>query len=212
MTGKKIALAVLLSGGGTTLQNIIDQIDSGRLDADVKVVISSKKKAYGLERAEKHGIDHYVIEKKAHEPVEFNRKINEILHRYAPDLILLAGFLSLFMPDKKWDGAVMNIHPALIPSFCGKGYYGAKVHRAVIESGVKVSGCTVHFVDEVYDHGPIILQAPVPVLDQDTPDSLAERIHQEENRLYPEAIRLFAEGRLKVEGRRVLIRPPSKDR
>jgi formyltetrahydrofolate-dependent phosphoribosylglycinamide formyltransferase len=148
-----------------------------------------------------------VVERKAFDLETFNKKINEILLRYDPDLILLAGFLSLLMPDEKFRGAIMNIHPALIPSFCGKGYYGARVHRAVIESGVKVSGCTVHFVDDEYDHGPIILQAAVPVLDDDTPDSLAERIHHEENRLYPEAVRLFARGRLKLEGRRVRILP-----
>jgi formyltetrahydrofolate-dependent phosphoribosylglycinamide formyltransferase len=207
MKPDSITLAVLLSGGGTTLQNIIDHIDAGKLDARVGVVISSKKGAFGLQRAEKHGIDNYVVERKAFDLETFNKKINEILLRYDPDLILLAGFLSLLMPDEKFKGAIMNIHPALIPSFCGKGYYGARVHRAVIESGVKVSGCTVHFVDDEYDHGPIILQAAVPVLDDDTPDSLAERIHHEENRLYPEAVRLFAQGRLRVAGRRVTIGP-----
>ena len=207
MTPKKIGLAVLLSGSGTTLQNIIDHIEAGKLEAEVRVVIASKKKAYGLQRAEKHGIPNYMVERKAYDLETFNRKINEILLRYDPGLILLAGFLSLFMPHPKFQGAVMNIHPALIPSFCGKGYYGAKVHHSVLESGVRFSGCTVHFVDDQYDHGPIILQATVPVPDDDTPDSLAERVHHEENRLYPEAIRLFAEGRLKVEGRRVRILP-----
>jgi folate-dependent phosphoribosylglycinamide formyltransferase PurN len=117
----------------------------------------------------------------------------------------MAGFMSLFMPDEKYKDIIINIHPALIPSFCGTGWYGHHVHEAVIESGVKVSGCTIHFADDQYDHGPIILQGVVPVLDDDTPDTLAERVQAKERELYPIAIQLFAEGRLKIEGRRVRI-------
>jgi len=203
--GRVINLAVLISGGGRTLQNIIDHIEAGKLSARVVVVISSNPDAYGLVRAQEHGIDNFCVDRKKYSLDEFNRKINEILARYDVDLICLAGFMHLFKYDKKYEGKIMNIHPALIPAFCGKGFYGERVHKAVLESGVKVTGCTVHFVDEQYDHGPIILQETVPVLDDDTVETLAARVFEKECQLYPRAIQLFAEGRLKVEGRRVKI-------
>src|SRR5262249_25924908 len=123
------------------------------------------------------------------------------------DLVVLAGFLSPFQPRQRYRERVLNIHPALIPAFCGKGFYGERVHRAVLEAGVKVSGCTVHFADDQYDHGPIVLQGVVPVLDDDTAETLAARVHALENELYPEAVRLWAAGRLEVSGRRARIRP-----
>ena len=128
-----------------------------------------------------------------------------MLDRYAPDLIVLAGYLHLFRFAPHYQGRVMNIHPALIPAFCGKRFYGLRVHRAVLDYGVKVSGCSVHFADEEYDRGPIILQRTVPVLEDDTPHTLAERVFAEECKAYPEAIQLFAEGRLTIEGQRVRI-------
>lgn len=202
-------LAVLISGAGTTLQNFIDRIADGSLPARVAVVISSRRDAYGLERARAAGIPTAVVARKEFGNEEqFNDALHHELDRHAFDLIVLAGFLSLFQLRGRFTGRVLNVHPALIPAFCGKGFYGERVHRAVLESGVKVSGCTIHFADERYDHGPIILQGTVPVLDDDTPETLAARVHVLENQLYPEAIRLWSEGRLKVEGRRVRILEP----
>jgi formyltetrahydrofolate-dependent phosphoribosylglycinamide formyltransferase len=207
-----VKIAVLLSGGGRTLQNIIDYIKAGKLTAEVVVVIGSRPDAYGLERARKEKIETVCIaykeykEKACPDKDEFSKAINEQLDRCQIDLIVMAGFMHLFRADEKWNGRIMNIHPALIPAFCGKGYYGHHVHEAVLEYGAKVSGCTVHFTDRAYDKGPIILQSAVPVQDDDTPDTLAARVFQEECKLYPRAIQLFADGKLEIKGRRVIIK------
>lgn len=201
-----IRLAVLLSGSGTTLQNLIDRIEAGTLDARIEVVISSKSTAYGLQRAQNHNIPTAVVRPKDYPDMKsFNQALWAVIRQYPVDLVVLAGFLSLIEVPPDFVNRIMNIHPALIPAFCGKGMYGHHVHEAVIRSGVKITGCTVHFVDDQYDHGPIILQEAVPVLDDDTPESLAERVQAKERELYPLAIQLFAEGRLKVEGNRVRI-------
>ncbi len=206
MTGPRIRLAVLVSGGGTTLQNFLDCIASDRLAAQVVQVVSSKADAFGLERARRAGIPAAVVERKAcASREEFSTRIFDLCRQADADLVCLAGFLQLILIPDDYLGRVMNVHPALIPAFCGHGYYGARVHEAVLAYGAKVSGCTVHFADNQYDHGPIILQRPVPVLDDDTPETLAARVHKQENEAYPEAVRLFAEGRLRVEGRRVRI-------
>ncbi len=203
---KKINLGVLISGGGSTLQNFIDKIHSGTLPAVIQVAISSKPDTAGLERARKHHIPTAVVPRAHYGNVDdFSRAITAELDKYPIDLITLAGFIHLYKIPEKYIGKTMNIHPGLIPAFCGHHYYGHKVHEAVINYGTKVSGCTVHFADNAYDNGPIIIQRTVPVLDDDTPDSLAARVFQEECEAYPEAIRLFAEGRLKIEGRRVRI-------
>ena len=205
---RPVRLAVLISGGGTTLQNFLDRIAAGALRAELAVVLASRADAYGLERARRAGIPALVVARKAHaDAARFNDALHAVLEPFAVDLVILAGFLSLFQPRARYARRVMNIHPALIPAFCGPGFYGHKVHEAVIESGARVSGCTVHFADDQYDHGPIILQGTVPVLDDDTPDALAARVHAVENELYPEAIRLWADGRLRIEGRRVRILP-----
>jgi phosphoribosylglycinamide formyltransferase-1 len=202
-----VRLAVLLSGGGTTLQNLLDRINAGRLAARIAVVISSRSDAGGLERARRAGVEAVAVPRKSFADAgRFNDALHAELQRHEFDLIVMAGFLSPFQLRSRYAGRVMNLHPALIPAFCGKGFYGEKVHQAVIESGVKVTGCTVHFADEQYDHGPIILQGTVPVLDDDTPQTLAARVHGVENELYPEAIRLWAEDRLEVCGGRVRIR------
>ncbi|MBN2310788.1 MAG: phosphoribosylglycinamide formyltransferase [Candidatus Hydrogenedentes bacterium] len=199
-----IKVAVLLSGSGTTLQNLIDRIERGELDASIACVVSSRKSAFGLERARNHGIPAVAVHRKDYEDLDaFNRDIWEAVRRHEAELVVLAGFMSLLEIPKDFAGRVINIHPALIPSFCGKGMYGHHVHEAVIESGVKLTGVTVHFADDEYDHGPIILQDAVPVLDNDTPDSLAERVQAMERELYPKAIQLFAEGRVVLDGRRV---------
>jgi phosphoribosylglycinamide formyltransferase 1 len=202
-----IRLAVLLSGGGTTLQNLLDRIPDGRLAAKVVLVVSNNADAYGLVRAENAGIPSAVVDRReCGSREEFSRRIFDRIRSTQADLVCLAGFLQLLSIPYDFAGRVMNIHPALIPAFCGKGFYGHYVHEAALSYGVKVSGCTVHFADNVYDHGPIVLQRTVPVLDDDTPDTLAARVFEQECEAYPEAIRLFAEGRLRIEGRRVHIR------
>ncbi len=203
----KLRVGVLLSGSGRTLQNFLEHIDQGKLDASIDVVVSSREDAYGLVRASDAGIPAVCVSRKKFEKWEdFNEELNKALASYSPDLIVMAGFLSLFVPGDWYKGEIMNIHPALIPAFCGKGFYGDRVHKTVLESGVKVTGCTVHFADDEYDHGPIIFQSAVPVHDDDTPDSLAARVFQQECQLYPKAIQLYAEGRLEIRGRRVIIR------
>jgi len=201
-------LAVLLSGSGRTLENVQQEILAGRLSARVVVVVSSKSEAYGLVRARQHGLDAVAVPRRDYSDLQaFNDAINVVLARYPIDLVILAGFLSLYQPPPALVGRVMNIHPALLPAFGGRGLYGDRVHRAVLESGVKLSGCTVHFADACYDHGPIILQAAVPVYDDDTVESLAARVFTAECELYPQAIQLYAEDRLRIVGRRVCILP-----
>ena len=205
---RHLKLAVLLSGTGRTLENIFDHIADGRLDAEVVVVGSSRADAYGLERARSRGVPTFVVPSREYRRTsEFSKAIFGELGKYDFDLLLLAGFMCLLELPQELIGRAMNIHPALIPAFCGKGYYGHFVHEAVLRYGVKVSGCTVHFVDNIYDHGPIIIQKTVRVLDDDTPESLAARVFEKECEAYPEAVRLFGEGRLKIEGRRVRILP-----
>jgi len=209
MGTQPVRLGVLLSGSGRTLQNFLDRIAAGTLPAKVEVVIASKPGVKGLERAARAGIDHFTVHRKEYpDSRAHSTAINEILARYEIDLICLAGYMHLYYFPEAFRGRIMNIHPALIPAFCGKGYYGHHVHEAVINSGAKVTGCTVHFVDEQYDHGPIIVQKTVPVLDDDTPDTVADRVFGQECEAFPEAIRLFAEGRLKIEGQRVRVLPP----
>jgi len=199
-------LAVLVSGGGTTLQNLLDRCADGRLPAEIVLVVASRADAVGLERARKAGIEAVVVDyKESGSLEEFSRRIFEHCRRATANLVCLAGFLQLVQVPDDFLGRVMNIHPALIPAFCGKGYYGHRVHEAVLASGAKVSGCTVHFADNEYDHGPIIVQRTVPVLDDDTAETLAHRVFVEECEAYPEAIRLFAESRLRIEGKRVRI-------
>lgn len=203
---KTLNLAVLISGSGTTLQNLIDKINDKTLNARIQIVISSSPDAYGIKRAEQNNIPVAIVQHKGYYNSEiFSNTIIKEIGKYPVDLIILAGFLHLFEIPDKYAGKAMNIHPGLIPAFCGKGYYGHHVHKAVIESGVKVSGCTVHFVDNEYDCGPIIIQRVVQVHEDDSPETLAQRVFKEECIAYTEAINLFAEGRLKIEGRKVMI-------
>jgi formyltetrahydrofolate-dependent phosphoribosylglycinamide formyltransferase len=199
-----LRLAVLLSGSGTSLENLIERIDAGELRAEIAVVIASKPDAFGLERARRRGIPAALVERKRHpDPRAFNDALHAELARFEIDLVVLLGFLSPFETRGRFDGRAINVHPALIPAFSGRGFYGRRVHDAVIESGVKVTGASVHFVDAEYDHGPIILQEALAVRDDDTPETLALRVQALERRLVPEAIRLFGQGRLRIEGRRV---------
>ncbi len=201
-----LRLAVLLSGNGTTLQNIIDRIERSELDAKIECVLSSRSDAFGLERARKHNIPAVAVSRKDHaDAKQFSDAIWAELGNYDVELVVLAGFMSWLAVPPAFVHKIINVHGALIPAFCGKGMYGEHVHRAVLESGVKVTGVTVHFADGEYDQGPIILQSPVPVLDDDTVDSLAARIQAQERELYPKAIQLIAEGRIHVDGQRVRV-------
>ncbi len=203
---RSIRLAVLLSGSGTTLQRFLDLITAGQLCGEVCCVVSSRKDAYGLVRASQHGVPTLIAVRKEYPTMEeHSAAINDFLMPFQPDLILLAGFMVLYCPPQGMEMRVMNVHPALLPLFGGKGFYGHHVHEAVLNAGVKVSGATVHFVDTTYDTGPIILQKPVMVEEDDTPDTLAERVQAAERDIYPEAVRLFSQGRLRVEGHRVRI-------
>ena len=201
----RMKIGVLVSGGGSNLQSIIDHVEAGNIPADIAVVISNEPEAYGLVRAENHGIENVVINhRKFSSRRDFDASLVEALRERRIDLVVLAGFMRLLSKEflKAFPGRVMNIHPALLPSFPGTHVWADQVRH-----GVKFSGCTVHFVDEGMDTGPIIIQAVVPVLDEDDADSLAARILRQEHRIYPQAVRLFAEGRLKLDGRRVLISP-----
>jgi phosphoribosylglycinamide formyltransferase 1 len=200
------SIAVLISGGGTTLRNLLEKIAAGRLHAAVRMVISSNPEAKGLEFARQSDIPHYAVEKKNFPDQEtFSRAVFDLCRRHAVDLVVMGGFLKRITIPPDFALRVVNIHPALIPAFCGKGYYGHRVHEAALEYGVKLSGCTVHFADNEYDHGPVILQQAVPVLDDDTPDALAARVFEAECEAYPQAIQLIAEGRVRIEGRKVRI-------
>jgi phosphoribosylglycinamide formyltransferase-1 len=203
----RLRIGVLLSGSGTSLENLCERIDAGEVPGEVCVVISSQAQAVGLERARRRGIPACAVPRRAHpDPREFNDRLHEILARHGVEFVALLGFLSPFETRGRFDGRCINVHPALLPAFGGRGCYGPRVHEAVLEAGVKVTGATVHFVDAEYDHGPIILQEAVPVRDDDTPQTLAQRVQAAERRLVPEAIRLYAESRLTIEGRRVRIK------
>ena len=201
-----VRLAVCVSGGGTTLQNLIDLIRAKTLRAEVVQVIASRPAIGAIPRAEAARIPLAVAVRAKQSLTDFSRAVFDLIRRSEADLVVLAGFLSLIEIPADYRGKVINVHPALIPAFCGKGYHGLAVHTAAIESGVKISGCTVHFADDSYDTGPIILQRTVPVLDDDTPATLAARVFQAECQALPEAIALYAAGRLSVEGRRVRVR------
>ena len=203
-----VNIGVLISGGGTNLQSIIDSIEAGKIKGEIKIVISNRKDAYGLIRAEKAGIKALYIDKKEfNTEEEYNEKIIEEFTKREIELVVLAGYLKVLSKGftEKYQGRIINIHPSLIPSFCGKGCYGEKVHQMVLEHGVKVTGVTVHFVDEGTDTGPIIIQRAVEVKDKDTVDTLKKRVLTVEHELLPEAIKLFCENRLTIEGRRVII-------
>ncbi|MBA7705664.1 Phosphoribosylglycinamide formyltransferase [subsurface metagenome] len=200
-----IRIAVLVSGGGTNLQALIDNCKSGFIQGKIVLVISSRPQAYALKRAEKENIHTKVIEKKHYgNEKEYSDAIQREIRAKKVDLICLAGFLVKLSPNiiKTYESRIMNIHPALLPSFGGKGMYGIKVHEEVLKRGQKYSGCSVHLVDEEYDHGPVILQKKVPVKKDDTPQILAERILKEEHKLYPQAVRMFALGKIKQISKR----------
>ncbi len=206
-----LKLAVLVSGGGTNLQAVMDAIDNGTItNARIEVVISNNKDAYALTRAAEKGIEHVCISPKDFADREaFNQAFLSKLNSCGVDLVVLAAFLVLIPPEMiaAYRYRIINIHPSLIPSFCGKGYYGLKVHEGALERGVKITGATVHFVDEGTDTGPILLQKAVAVEDDDTPEILQRRVMEEaEWKILPEAIGLIADGRVEIENGKVRIR------
>ena len=206
MTGTqagRLQVAVLLSGTGRTLENLLAQRAAGELEIDIPVVISSRPGVRGLEVAAEAEIEAHVVSRREYPtPSAMSARIRDLLTPHRIDLILLAGFLSQLEILPEWEGRMLNIHPSLLPLFGGRGLYGARVHEAVLASGTRVTGCTVHLVNAEYDAGPIVLQRSLPIHDDDTPATLGARVFALECELYPEAIRLFAAGRL-VPGRSV---------
>ncbi|WP_294355730.1 phosphoribosylglycinamide formyltransferase [uncultured Clostridium sp.] len=198
-------IAVLVSGGGTDLQSIIDAVENGYLNCKIEMVISSKKGAFAIERAKKHGIDYHVISKKEYGKEQSNKILE--LTKDKVDLIVLAGYLSILDGEllDYFSNRIINIHPSLIPAFCGSGMYGLKVHEAAIEKGVKYSGCTVHFVNNEVDGGAIILQEVVPVNFEDSAEDLQKRILEKEHILLPKAIKLISENKVEIIDRKVKI-------
>lgn len=205
-----LKIAVLVSGGGTNLQAIIDKIAEGVItNTEIAVVISNNKNAYALERAKQAGIEAVCVSPKDYENREqFNQEFLKTLDSYQVDLVVLAGFLVVIPPAmiQKYENRIINIHPSLIPSFCGTGYYGLKVHEGALARGVKVTGATVHFVDEGTDTGPIILQKAVEVQNGDTPEILQRRVmEQAEWEILPRAIHLIANGKVTVKDKKVVV-------
>lgn len=209
---RPIRLVVLISGGGTTLLNLVEQINTGTLSAEIPLVIASRSTCAGVERSQAAGVTCEVITRKSFPDITaFSTALFQRCRDVQADLVICGGFLALIEIPADFQHRVINIHPSLIPAFSGQGFHGHHVHAAVIDRGCRVSGCTVHFVDDEYDHGPIIGQATVPVLDADTPDTLAARVFEQECQLLPEAIRLFAGGNLRVRGQRVdRVQPSSR--
>lgn len=204
-----IKLAVLASGGGTDLQSVIDASEKNEIDAKVVVVVSDRENAFALERAKKHSIDACFVNPENKKREEHEKEVSKIIDKYNVDLIVLAGYLRMLTPYfiSKYRNRIINIHPALLPFFGGKGMYGERVHKAVLDSGMKITGCSVHFVDESIDGGPIIIQKAVEVKDDDTVETLASRVLDEEHKILSEAIQLFAEKRLRIEGKKVKVLP-----
>lgn len=201
-----LQLAVLISGGGTTLKNLLDKIAVGELEAEIRLVVSSNAAAGGLEFARQANVPTLVVDRRDCATAgDFSRAIFDPCRQAGVDFVVMGGFLKLVPIPPDFEQRVVNIHPSLIPSFCGKGFYGPRVHQAVLDYGAKITGCTIHFVDNEYDRGPIILQRPVPVLDSDTAETLDHRVFEAECEAYPEALRQLATSDWKLVGRRVLF-------
>ena len=210
---KTIKLAVLISGTGRTLKNMIDRIKSGTLDAEIKLVVSSSASARGLQYAEEEVIPIAILERPGFKSQgEFSTAIFDACREAEVDYVAMAGYIRFLDIPDDFTNRVLNIHPSLVPAFCGKGYYGDHVHAKALEHGVKISGCSVHFVDHKYDNGPVILQKAVEVRETDTIASLNDRVFDAEREAYPEALQLLAEGRVSVVGRIVRIAPPAEQR
>lgn len=204
-------IVVLVSGGGTNLQALIDASERGEIEnGRISCVVSSNPNAYAIERAKKHNIDHVVIRRKDYESLEsYDEALTALLLEKKADLVVLAGFMTILGDKviKQFENRMINIHPSLIPSFCGAGFYGLKVHEAALARGVKVTGATVHFVNEICDGGPIILQKAVEISDYDTPETLQKKVmEQAEWKILPKAVSLFCSGKISVQGSRTIIK------
>lgn len=210
---ESLKVALLVSGGGTTLKNLLDRQQRGELNLDFRLVISSREGVGGLQHAEAAKIPNHVVRKRDYEdPWQHAEAIFSSCREAQVDYVLMGGFLSHVLIPADFQHRVLNTHPSLIPAFCGKGFYGLRVHQAVLDFGVKISGCTIHFVDDQYDHGPIIHQRSVPVAFDDTAESLARRVFAAECEAYPEVLRQLAAGRVTVEGGRVRVAPMGESR
>lgn len=206
MSKRNLKAAVFISGGGTTLKNLIEKIRAEKLPLDIRLVISSKASAGGLQFAAQAQIPSQIVSRLKEESDEsFSRRNFDPCRAAGVDYVLMAGYLKHVLIPADFAGRVLNIHPSLIPAFCGQGMYGSRVHQSVIDYGAKLSGCTVHFVDNQFDHGPILLQRAVNVLDDDTTESLAARVFTAECEAYPAAIRALAEDRVRISGRHVIV-------
>jgi phosphoribosylglycinamide formyltransferase-1 len=213
----RLKLAVLISGSGRTLKNFIDLAADGELPIDIRLVVSTSAKAGGLHFAKDAGIPTHLVSRTDFDAgsrgdIPFGEAIFAPCREAAVDYVAMAGFLKLAPVPPDFTGRVLNIHPALIPAFCGPGMYGHRVHQAALDAGVRVTGCTVHFVDNQYDHGPIIWQQPVPVFEDDTADTLAKRVFEAEKEAYPHVLKMLAAGRIELKDGRVTIRKPERHR
>ena len=205
---RNMRIAIFASGNGSNAESVMRASREGRLEADVELVLSNNPKAGVLEKAQAYEVKHSVIESSDfNSDAEYVKTVFELLDAEKINFIALAGFLKMIQPEliERYNNRITNIHPALLPSFGGRGFYGKRVHEAVLAASCKVSGVTVHLVDKEYDRGPIVAQTSVPVLDDDTPETLAERVLIEEHKIYPDALQLFAENRVVVNGRKVTI-------
>jgi len=201
-----LRVAVLISGGGTTLKNLLTRIEQGSLQAEIAVVVSSNPQARGLEFAKAAGIPVVVAQQEEFGTADkFSAAVFGPCRAGNVDYVVMGGFLKLVPIPHDFENRVLNIHPALIPKHCGEGFYGLRVHQAVLAAGDETSGCTVHFVDNQYDHGPVILQRSVPVLEDDTPESLASRVFEAECEAYPEVINLLQAGKIRAQGRQIEV-------
>lgn len=203
-----VKIGVLISGGGTNLQSIIDNIHSGNINGEIKLIVSNKEEAYGLTRGKQANIESIFIDRRSFSSeMEYNLELIRLFQEKEIELIVLAGYLKVLSKDfiQEFSGKIINVHPSLIPSFCGKGYYGEKVHQAVLDYGVKITGATVHFVDEGTDTGPIILQEAVYIDSTDNLDILREKVLKIEHKLLVQAVKLYCEDKIKVHGRLAII-------
>ena len=211
MSKPEFNIAVLISGGGTTLRNLIAVRDAGQLDVNISLVISSKPEVGGIAIAESASIPIHVFDHRQFSTAEaLGERVFQVCHSASIDLVVMGGFLRKLRIPSDFKNHVINIHPSLIPAYCGKGMYGLRVHEAVLNQGAKLTGCTVHFVDNQYDHGPIIAQQTVPVEPNDTPQSLAARVFQAECQLYPRVINTIASGTIRVVGDEVISCPANE--
>lgn len=213
MPDPKVRTVILISGSGTTMENLLRRAEEGTCRMECVGVVSSKPGVAGITRAQTYDIPVQVVPRSDFtDAVSFSRQVWKMVNAVKPDLVLMAGFLSYLHLPERWKGKVMNIHPSLLPKFGGKNMYGLKVHKAVLDAGETETGCTVHYVDEVYDRGPVILQRKVPVKPGDTPETLQERVQEAEREAYPQAVNLYAEKRLMQVAQSVRILPVSPEK